>query len=260
MKQTHFELNWNKATQTATVNGLQMIPDAKVEGRDGYTFTLRHSDKAGWHLAAFKGDLFIPRHIPMDVDGPWTFAVVKDQRPASDRNPSGLWLSAFNPNRETNPIKRVLRDRGINLGTRQFEKVAGDQPMDVEVSNVSDVRKLPRGLRALSFICDGTGIETESEIGNLDGFDSRRGKVIGATFCIQYSTEVRNGRLVPWITKVQIREDVRALRTTAFEQALTKLQAINEKRPELFLTNGSAEPEPGYRTSMADALSGLQIQ
>lgn len=255
MKQTHFELNWNKATGKATVNGLQMVPNAKVEGRDGYTFTLRHSPKVGWHLAAFMGDLFIPRHVALDVDGPWTFSVVKDHRPASEHNKSGLWVSAYNPNRETNPIRRILRDRGINLGQQQFERVSGEQPMDVEVSNISDVRKLPRGLRSLSFICDGTGIETESEISDMSIEDSRRGKVMGASFCIQYSTEVRNGRLVPWITKVQVREDVQSLRPTKFEEALNKLQSINEKRPELFLANGTAEPEPGNTTLMADAFS-----
>ena len=266
MRNHNFKLVWDSKAEKATVNGLQMIPDTKVSGTDGYEFSLRFGGKGvAWHVVGFKGDQFIPPHIPLTADGEWSLTIVKDQRPPSARNPSGLWLSRYNKALEKDPIKRLLRDVGIKgrpipIADRQYVKVSGDQPIDVEVSGISDLKSMPQGLRAVSFITDGVrGGGDHTTIHNMGTVDTHRDQIVGATFCIHYSTEMRNGKLESYINKIHIREDSRALRPKAFEQALAELSNIDSKRPRMFITNGSADPEPGVRTQMSEALAGLQV-
>jgi len=158
---------------------------------------------------------------------------------------------------EIDPIKKILRQHNKGSLISKIRHLRDDQPMTFEMSPNTDVKSLERGMRALSFITDGTQLCPEGL--NQDDNLPITGKVMNSTFVIQYSTWVNaRGHVDVWIDNIQMRANRQAVRPVVFEKALMKVLDTS-KRAEVMVTEGTAPPEPGLATTLGAALSAVGV-
>lgn len=260
-------------TNGGELTKFKRIEGAKVQG-EGFSFEYRDTMASGKHIAAFRGNEFIGPHKPLKADGTYKFTVVLDKMQPKLDSPSELKLAdGLNDKTvmysrlycrcwyecpielETNPVKLALRKHGINLGRSVMQIIGKDEPMLAERSTYGGT--MPSGVKELDFITDGTdAVSTDMSYNDNLPMSS---KVVGATFTIQYSTRVdRKGNIRRWIERILIRDNPVNVRPLSFDDALEQIMDIT-KRPEVFITRGSADPEPGQTTALGAALEAALV-